>query len=84
MKKSFLDPAAFPCLAYAAQVEGIESVPLGDVPEEDLGLALPDKIVVGSIPVDFPVGSKLVSKILTWSPHPLFSRFSALPLAGGL
>lgn len=59
-KKSFLDPSAFPCLAYAAQVEGIESVPEGDVPEEDLGLAPLDKIVVGSVPVVFPVGSKLV------------------------
>ena len=58
-KKSLLDPAAFPCLAYAAEVEGIESVPEGDSPDEDLGLAKFEDHL-GSVPVDFPVGSNLV------------------------
>ena len=57
--KSILDPAAFPCLAYAAEVEGIESVPEGDSPDEDLGLAKFEDHL-GSVPVDFPVGSNLV------------------------
>jgi hypothetical protein len=58
--KSFLDPSAFPCLEYAAQVEGI--VPAAQIPEEDpsaLGLAQFE--VVGSVPMDFSnIGGQLV------------------------
>ena len=61
-KKSFLDPAAFPCIAYAAEVDGIEGVPEGDSPEEVFDAAEKEAIV-GSVPISFPVGSNLVVSI---------------------
>ena len=61
--KSFLDPAAFPCLAYAAEVDGIEGVPEGESPEEVFNEAEAKEAIVGSVPISFPVGSNLVVSI---------------------
>ncbi len=59
-KKSFLDPAAFPCIPYAEETQGVTTHDESAQEEESdpaaLGLAVlgKDFDVVGSMPMDLP------------------------------